>query len=160
MLFVIGLLKVILVIVCLLLVLLVLMQRPKQEGLGAAFAQGMMNEIGGAHTANILQKGTTYLGIMFFGISLLLSMLVSRDANARAGGPDATAKEAAEKIGENPEGETPGAGTPENPAGGGNPGGITIPEIPGGDTPPAGTDDPETPGGDTPPAGGTDPKPE
>ena len=147
MLFIIGLLKVVLVIVCLLLVLLVLMQRPKQEGLGAAFAQGMMNEIGGAHTANILQKGTTYLGIMFFGISLALSMLISRDADATSGGPGDAAIEAAGKLEDNP--TTPEI--PEPPTGGNPP---TEPEIPvpptGGDTP----TEPETPepptGGDTP----------
>ena len=62
---VINLLLVAFVVVSLLLILVVLMQRPKQEGLGAAFGGGMMNEALGAHTTDILQKGTVWLAVIF-----------------------------------------------------------------------------------------------
>jgi preprotein translocase subunit SecG len=81
---VIGLLTVILVVVCLLIVLIVMMQRPKQEGLGAAFGGGMTDQMFGAQTTNVLQKGTVYLAVMFFGITLLLSVLVARRQNKTA----------------------------------------------------------------------------
>ncbi len=133
--FIIPLLKVVLVIVSILIVLLVLMQRPKQEGLGAAFAQGMMNEIGGAQTANILQKGTTYLGMMFFGISMLLSVLISYDARADR----ALGEAAAERIGDKSVGT---AGEPTLP--------LDLGSIPGVDTPLG-----VTPEGDAAPEGET-----
>lgn len=72
----INLLLVILVAVCLLLCLVVLMQRPKQEGLGAAFGGGMTDQAFGARTTDVLQKGTVYLGSAFFIVTLALSILV------------------------------------------------------------------------------------
>lgn len=65
------------VAVCLLLCLLVLMQRPKQEGLGAAFGGGMTDQAFGARTTDVLQKGTVYLGTLLFIITLSLAVLVS-----------------------------------------------------------------------------------
>ena len=75
-------LTVILVAVCLLLVLLVLMQRPKQEGLGAALGGDTMQSALGAQTTNVLQKGTVYLAIVFFITTSALSMLVSHKQNS------------------------------------------------------------------------------
>ena len=49
---------VILAIVCLLMIFAVLMQRPKQEGLGAAFGGGITDQVWGAQTTNVLQKFT------------------------------------------------------------------------------------------------------
>ena len=72
----INLLLVINVAVCLLLCLLVLMQLPKQEGLGAAFGGGMTDQAFGARTTDVLQKGTVYLGTVFFVVTLALSILV------------------------------------------------------------------------------------
>ncbi len=63
---IISLLTVIMVFVSLLIVLLVLMQRPKQEGLGAAFGGGMTDQMFGAQTSNVLQRGTVWLAIAFF----------------------------------------------------------------------------------------------
>ncbi|GAA5494718.1 hypothetical protein Rhal01_00882 [Rubritalea halochordaticola] len=65
------------VMVCLLLCLVVLMQRPKQEGLGAAFGGGMTDQAFGARTTDVLQKGTVYLGSAFFVITFILSILTS-----------------------------------------------------------------------------------
>ena len=65
------------IIVCLLLVFLVLMQRPKQEGLGAAFGGGMTDQMFGAQTTDVLQKGTVWLTVMFFVVSMLLAILIA-----------------------------------------------------------------------------------
>lgn len=65
------------VVVCLLLCLVVIMQRPKQEGLGAAFGGGMTDQAFGARTTDVLQKGTVYLGVLFFVITFTLSLLVT-----------------------------------------------------------------------------------
>lgn len=72
----INLLLVIFVIVCLLMSLLILMQRPKQEGLGAAFGGGVTDQVFGARTTNVLQRGTVYLASLFFLIALALAVLI------------------------------------------------------------------------------------
>ena len=78
----INLLLVLQVIVCLMISLLVLMQRPKNEGLGAAFGSGMTDSVWGAQTTNVLQKGTVYFGILFFVVTLILGILIGhRDKN-------------------------------------------------------------------------------
>jgi len=74
----INLLMVLEAVVCLLLILLVLMQRPRQDGLGAAFGSGVMDQIAGAQTTNVLQKGTTWLGIALFSLAFVLAILISR----------------------------------------------------------------------------------
>jgi preprotein translocase subunit SecG len=66
------------VVVSLLLILVILMQRPKQEGLGAAFGSGMTDAAWGARTTDVLQKGTVYLGTMFFVFSLVLAILMGK----------------------------------------------------------------------------------
>lgn len=75
-------LLVVLVLVCLLLILLTLMQRPKNEGLGAAFGGGMTENLFGADTTNVLAKATRIIGGLFFAITLLLSVLYSYQANS------------------------------------------------------------------------------
>jgi len=70
----------ILVIVCVLLTLVVLMQRPKNEGLGAAFGSGVTENIFGAQTATVLTKATVYLGCIFFAVTLLLTVLTARQS--------------------------------------------------------------------------------
>ena len=70
------------VIVCLLIILLVLMQRPKYEGLGAAFGGGMTENLFGAQTSNVLQTITRWLGGIFFALTLLVSwLMVKKDFN-------------------------------------------------------------------------------
>jgi len=73
----------ILVIVCVLLTLVVLMQRPKNEGLGAAFGSSMTENIFGAQTATVLTKATVYLGCIFFGVTLILTVLTARQSMDR-----------------------------------------------------------------------------
>jgi len=66
--------------VSLLIILLVLMQRPKSEGLGAAFGGGMTENLFGAQTSNVLANATRWLGGIFFGLTLLLSILYARQS--------------------------------------------------------------------------------
>ena len=87
----INLLLVIHVIVCLLLALVVLMQRPKQEGMGAAFGSGLTDQAFGARTTDVLQKGTVYLGTIFFIITLILAILIGKRQNAKADMSDGSA---------------------------------------------------------------------
>jgi len=72
----INLLLVVFFIVCLLMTLLILMQRPKQEGLGAAFGGGVTDQVFGARTTNVLQRGTVYLASLFFILALTLAVLI------------------------------------------------------------------------------------
>jgi preprotein translocase subunit SecG len=88
-------LLVILVVVCLLLVLVVLMQRPRSEGLGAAFGSGMTENIFGAQTSSVLTKATVYLGGIFFGVTLILTFLTAKQSlERRAGVLESEAKKA------------------------------------------------------------------
>jgi preprotein translocase subunit SecG len=73
----------ILVIVCTLLTLVILMQRPRSEGLGAAFGSGMTENIFGAQTTTVLTKATVYLGGIFFGVTLIITILVARQSSER-----------------------------------------------------------------------------
>ncbi len=66
------------VIMCALMILVTLMQRPRSEGLGAAFGGGMTDNMFGAQTTNVLAKFTTWLGGLFFVVTLILAMLYAR----------------------------------------------------------------------------------
>jgi preprotein translocase subunit SecG len=81
----IGILTVVEVIVCLLLILLVLMQRPRQEGLGASFGDAAMTQLVGAQTTNVLQRGTVYLAVTLFVLTLSLAVLTTRKQTAGQG---------------------------------------------------------------------------
>ena len=62
-------------IVAILMMLVILMQRPKSEGLGAAFGGGVTENIFGAQTTNVLTTITTWLASIFFVLVLALSVL-------------------------------------------------------------------------------------
>jgi preprotein translocase subunit SecG len=64
-----------LVVVCLFMILTILMQRPKNEGLGAAFGGGLTDNLFGAQTTTVLTKFTVWLGGLFFALTLLISVL-------------------------------------------------------------------------------------
>ncbi len=72
---VINILLVIEVLVAVLMMFVILMQRPKSEGLGAAFGGGVTENIFGAQTTNVLTTATTWLASIFFVIVLVLSIL-------------------------------------------------------------------------------------
>src|SRR6266704_2878561 len=69
------------VLVALLMVLVILMQRPKSEGLGAAFGGAVTENIFGAQTTNVLVKFTAWLAGFFFVITFFLSILYARKAS-------------------------------------------------------------------------------
>lgn len=83
------------VVVSLLLVLVILMQRPKQEGLGAAFGSGMTDAAWGARTTDVLQKGTVYLGTLFFLLSLTLGILTGKANSVKDYASDGASKKEA-----------------------------------------------------------------
>ncbi len=70
-------------LVAVLMMLVILMQRPKSEGLGAAFGGGVTENIFGAQTTTVLTTITTWLASIFFVLVLLLSVLY-----AHRGAPD------------------------------------------------------------------------
>ena len=76
------------VFVAVLMILVILMQRPKSEGLGAAFGGGVTENIFGAQTTNVLVKFTGWLTGMFFVLTFALSVLyahkTSRDTGLRS----------------------------------------------------------------------------
>ncbi|MDQ6654319.1 MAG: preprotein translocase subunit SecG [Verrucomicrobiota bacterium] len=75
-------LLVIYVLVAVLMILVILMQRPKSEGLGAAFGGGVTDNIFGAQTTNVLTKFTGWMAGIFFTLTFLLSILYSHRAGA------------------------------------------------------------------------------
>lgn len=70
-----NILLVIYVLVTLLMILIILMQRPKSEGLGAAFGGGVTDNIFGAQTTNVLTKITGWLAGIFFVMTFGLSVV-------------------------------------------------------------------------------------
>jgi preprotein translocase subunit SecG len=78
----INLLSGIFVLVALLMVLVILMQRPKSEGLGAAFGGAVTENIFGAQTTNVLVKFTSWLAGIFFALTFVLSILYAHRSTA------------------------------------------------------------------------------
>jgi preprotein translocase subunit SecG len=74
--------SVLFVLVATLMVLVILMQRPKSEGLGAAFGAGVTENIFGAQTTNVLVKFTTWLAGIFFALTFALSVLYAHQSTA------------------------------------------------------------------------------
>ncbi|MFD0892716.1 preprotein translocase subunit SecG [Luteolibacter ambystomatis] len=97
----INLLLVIFFFVCVMMVLLILMQRPKQEGLGATFGTNVTDQVFGARTTNVLQRGTVYLATAFFILALTLAILIGH-RNAKNTLIDKNAKEAPAPVAEAP----------------------------------------------------------
>jgi preprotein translocase subunit SecG len=153
----INLLLVVFVIVCLLMTLLILMQRPKQEGLGAAFGAGVTDQVFGARTTNVLQRGTVYLGSMFFILALTLAVLIGhknkKTSMLKPETPAAKVEEA--KPAENDDANKPKSLTEELP--------VDVTPAPAVPTPvepsDAGKVTPETPGEDLMPKPNSDPAP-
>ena len=73
------------VLVALLMILVILMQRPKSEGLGAAFGGGVTENIFGAQTTNVLVKFTSWLTGTFFALTFVLSILYSHKTSRDTG---------------------------------------------------------------------------
>jgi preprotein translocase subunit SecG len=90
----INLLLAIWLLVALLMVLVILMQRPKSEGLGAAFGGAVTENIFGAQTTNVLVKFTAWLAGIFFVLTFTLSILY---AHRSVGGDSALRRELMKK---------------------------------------------------------------
>ena len=71
-------------LVALLMVFVILMQRPKSEGLGAAFGGAVTENIFGAQTTNVLVKFTGWLAGTFFVLTFALSILTREKVWAEA----------------------------------------------------------------------------
>src|SRR6516164_3189992 len=69
-------------LVAVLMALVILMQRPKSEGLGAAFGGGVTENIFGAQTTNVLVKFTGWLAGIFFVLTFVLSVLYARHSSS------------------------------------------------------------------------------
>lgn len=74
---VIGCLYVVEVLVCLMLALVVMLQKPKEGGLGGAIGGGMSEAVFGADAGNVLIKTTAILGAVFLLNTLVLARLTS-----------------------------------------------------------------------------------
>jgi len=125
-------LLVIFVVVCLLLAVVVLIQRPKQEGLGAAFGGGVTDQLFGARSTDVFQKATWVLGTMFFLLCFTLAILISKQNKSKSLLTDSKPVAAASKdqpkapveapappaslVNELPATETPATPTTETPA--------------------------------------------
>lgn len=95
---VINLLTFVEVLVCLLLILIVLMQRPRQEGLGASFGEGVTSQVWGAQTTNVLQKGTSWLAAALFVITVTLAYCISSRNSSQEGSSLFKAKPAEAEV--------------------------------------------------------------
>ena len=73
----IGILYVVEVCVCLLLAGIVMLQKPKEGGLGGVIGGGMAEAAFGADAGNVLIKGTIILGTIFLLNTLVLARLTS-----------------------------------------------------------------------------------
>lgn len=116
----IGLLTVVLVLDCLFLILLVLVQLPKKEaGMGQAFGGAATDALFGSGSGNALTKMTKYATIIFFALTLTISILFNVNTRHRSSGferelqrtdrtPDLPVAA--------PRATTPAATTPANPA--------------------------------------------
>jgi len=80
----IAILRVVFISVALLMMLVILMQRPKSEGLGAAFGGGVTENIFGAQTTNVLTKITGWLAALFFILTFVLSILYAHKGSSRS----------------------------------------------------------------------------
>ena len=117
----IGFLYVIEVLSCLLLALVILLQKPKEGGLGGAIGGGMLEASLGADAGNVLIKATAILGAIFLANTLVLARLTStvhsRSIMARDAAPAAqTAPALPVSAPELPVAPAPEAPAPEAPA--------------------------------------------
>jgi preprotein translocase subunit SecG len=85
------------ILISLLIIFIVLMQRPKSEGLGAAFGGGMTENLFGAQTSNVLANFTRWLGGIFFVLTLILSILYAKQSTQHSAIQAAAIRAAAAK---------------------------------------------------------------
>lgn len=78
------------VVVCLLLGLIVMLQKPKEGGLGGAFGGGALEASLGADAGNVLIRATATLGTIFLLNTLVLAKLTSTSGSVVAGVEETT----------------------------------------------------------------------
>ena len=117
------------VFIALLMVLVILMQRPKSEGLGAAFGGGVTENIFGAQTTNVLTKITGWLAALFFILTFALSILYAHKGNTQSGLRRELMKDLPPvvAIASPTPGATPGASPSASPTPGASPGASPAP---------------------------------
>ena len=112
----IGFLYVIEVLSCLLLGLVVMLQKPKEGGLGGAIAGGMGESVFGADASNVLIKVTIWLGTIFLANTLLLARLTATSGSASIA-DQAMQKQSEQSQTSSDDGMAPGgAAVPDGPA--------------------------------------------
>ncbi len=121
----IGCLYVVEVVVCLLLAMVVMLQKPKEGGLGGAIGGGMLEASLGADAGNVLIKTTAILGTIFLVNTLVLARLTSTVHSHSLMANEAEAAPAAQEAPELP------MSAPELPA----PAAPEAPELPAPETP-------------------------
>ena len=121
----IGCLYVVEVIVCILLAMVVMLQKPKEGGLGGAIGGGMLEASLGADAGNVLIKTTAILGAIFLLNTLVLARLTSTVHSHSLMANEAEAAPAAQEAPELP------MSAPELPA----PAAPAAPELPAPEAP-------------------------
>ena len=94
----IGFLYVLEVMVCLLLALVVMLQKPKEGGLGRAIGGGMLEASLGADAGSVLLKTTAVLGTIFMINTLVLARLTSTVGSGSVAGDDDAAFAPIEEV--------------------------------------------------------------
>jgi preprotein translocase subunit SecG len=112
----IGLLTFILVVNCFFLCLLVLAQKPKKDtGGGLAFGGGASDALFGAGSGDLFTKMTKYATVVFFVLTLTLSILNAQQARRKGGDPRLRVSQA-ERQADMPISTKPGAAAAAAPA--------------------------------------------
>ena len=121
----IGCLYVVEVVICILLAMVVMLQKPKEGGLGGAIGGGMLEASLGADAGNVLIKTTAILGTIFLVNTLVLARLTSTVHSHSLMANEAEAAPAAQEAPELP------MSAPELPA----PAAPAAPELPAPEAP-------------------------
>ena len=96
---IIGLLYLVLVLDCAFLILLILIQLPKKEaGLGQAFGGAATDALFGAGSGNALTNMTKYATVIFFGATLLLSVVNAQVWKSKKGSLEQRLQRAAREM--------------------------------------------------------------
>lgn len=101
---IIGILSVLFVIVSIILVILILVQNDKGGGLSGSIGGGLSNAnsvMGAQNTENILTKSTVVFAVLYFLLTIVISMGLAKQVSANANGSDI------KKVLTTEQGETP-----------------------------------------------------
>jgi preprotein translocase subunit SecG len=112
----IGILYVVEVVVCLLLAGIVLLQKPKEGGLGGVIGGGMAEAAFGADAGNVLIKGTIILGAVFLLNTLALARFTSTQHSAKSVMSNVEVPAPVQQVPSMPVPEMPAAPAPAAPA--------------------------------------------